>query len=60
MLALADELRNKLVQVDVHERMGPLEQQEGYVRPALLSTEARLVQSLPSGAGGQRSAAARA
>ena len=42
LLALADELRNKLVQVDVHEQMGPLEQQDGYVRPALASTEARL------------------
>jgi len=42
VLALADTLRNKLVQVDVHERMGPLEEQDGYVRPALEGTAARL------------------
>jgi len=43
-IALADSLRNKLVQVDVHSALGPLERQdESYVRPALESTESRLL-----------------
>ena len=57
LLALADELRNKLVQVDVHERMGPLEQQDGYVRPALASTEARLLASASANFDAARAAA---
>lgn len=41
LLNEAEQMRDKLVQVDVHETVGPLEQQAGYVRPALLSTERR-------------------
>ena len=33
------------MQVDVHTKLGPLEKGEGYVRPALASTEQRLVRS---------------
>jgi len=39
-LSLATELRDQVVQVDVFEKHGVLEQQEGYVRPAILATEA--------------------
>jgi len=42
VLDQAESLREKLVQVDVHSQIGPLEGQEGYVRPALLSTVERL------------------
>jgi len=42
LIAIADTLRNKLVQVDVHDQLGPLEQQDGYVRPALQGTADRL------------------
>jgi len=42
LLQQAVALRDELVQVDVHESYGPLEQESGYVRPALLSTERRL------------------
>lgn len=41
-LARAEALRHALVQVDVSEAVGPLEAQEGYVRPAIASTEERL------------------
>ena len=33
------------MQVDVHTKVGPLEEMDGYVRPALASTEQRLVRS---------------
>jgi len=42
LLAKADALRDQLVQVDVHEMIGSLEEQKGYMRPALSSTERRL------------------
>jgi len=42
VLAEAEAMRDELVQVDVHERLGPLEAQEGYQRPAISSTEVRL------------------
>merc|ERR1712070_940614 len=38
-LALATELRDQIVQVDVFEKHGVLEQQAGYVRPAIAATE---------------------
>ena len=38
VIAEADGLRDKLVQVDVHTTLGALEAQEGYVRPAITST----------------------
>jgi len=41
LIAQADGMRDKLVQVDVHERLGPLED-GSYERPALVSTAARL------------------
>jgi acyl-CoA dehydrogenase len=41
LIAKADALRDKLVQVDVHEALGPLEDLDGYQRPALASTVAR-------------------
>ena len=44
VLAQATAMRDVLVQVDVHETLGPLEAQEGYERPALSSTAARLQQ----------------
>jgi len=56
VLALADELRNKLVQVDVHKELGPLEQ-DGYVRPALASTEQRLMASATASFDAARAAA---
>ena len=42
VLQQADAMRDALVQVDVHETLGALEEQPGYVRPALVSTEKRL------------------
>jgi alkylation response protein AidB-like acyl-CoA dehydrogenase len=45
LIARADAVREKLVQVDVHTKVGPLEEMDGYVRPALASTEQRLVRS---------------
>ena len=42
VLTQADAMRNELVQVDVHETLGPLEAQEGYERPAIASTTTRL------------------
>ena len=39
ILVLATTLRDELVQVDVFDKHGPLEQQEGYVRPAIEATE---------------------
>jgi len=41
LLQRAAELRDVLVQVDVHEAIGSLEEQPGYVRPAISSTERR-------------------
>ena len=41
LIAEADGLRDKLVQVDVHQTLGPLEAEEGYVRPAIVSTGLR-------------------
>ena len=38
LIATADALRDKLIQVDVHETLGSLEEQEGYVRPAITAT----------------------
>jgi len=39
LIAEADSLRNKLVQVDVHEALGPLEEGDAtYQRPAIVST----------------------
>lgn len=58
VLAMADALRNKLVQVDVHEKLGPLEQQEGYVRPAIESTGVRLMASATASFEGARAASA--
>ena len=40
LIAQADAMRDKLVQVDVHESLGPLEV-PGYERPAILGTTAR-------------------
>ncbi len=42
LIAKATALRDVLIQVDVHERVGPLEEAEGYVRPAIASTQHRL------------------
>jgi acyl-CoA dehydrogenase len=42
LLAKAVNVRDKLVQVDVHAKLGPLEQGDGYTRPAILSTQNRL------------------
>jgi len=42
LLQRAVELRDALVQVDVHETVGALEAQEGYERPAIASTSRRL------------------
>ena len=42
LIAQADALREKLVQVDVHAAVGGLEERDGYVRPALVSTAQRL------------------
>jgi len=42
VLQQADAMRDELVQVDVHQTLGPLEDQQGYTRPALRSTEQRL------------------
>ena len=43
LLAKAVAVRDKLVQVDVHEDLGPLEESnKNYMRPALESTEKRL------------------
>ena len=39
ILVLATTLRDELVLVDVFDKHGPLEQQEGYVRPAIEATE---------------------
>jgi alkylation response protein AidB-like acyl-CoA dehydrogenase len=44
LIGRSDALRQKLVQVDVHAKVGPLET-GAYVRPALASTEERLVRS---------------
>jgi len=41
VLQQAEQMRDELVQVDVHQALGPLEV-EGYTRPALRSTEERL------------------
>ena len=41
LLESAVALRDELVQVDVHEVLGLLEEQPGYVRPAILSTQRR-------------------
>lgn len=38
-LALATSLRDAMAAVDVFDKHGPLEQQPGYVRPAILQTE---------------------
>lgn len=57
VISLADSLRNKLVQVDVHTALGPLEQQEGYVRPAVASTEERLIASATANFDAARAAA---
>ena len=42
VLRQADAMRDELVQVDVHDAVGPLEDQAGYTRPALTGTEERL------------------
>mmetsp|Transcript_53236 Transcript_53236/g.72710 ORF Transcript_53236/g.72710 Transcript_53236/m.72710 type:complete len:202 (-) Transcript_53236:168-773(-) len=39
LLRKAEDMRDEIVQVDVYEKHGHLEQQTGYVRPALLQTE---------------------
>lgn len=57
VLTLADALRNKLVQVDVHSELGPLEGGE-YVRPAIASTEARLMASAAANFNAARTSAA--
>ena len=43
LITEADALRDVLVQVDVHEHLGPLESESGYQRPALTQTAERLV-----------------
>eukprot|EP00912_Choanoflagellata_sp_UC4_P001711 UC4_evm3s1092 len=42
VLDLAVKLRDEIVQVDSFEKLGKLEEQQGYVRPALASTVQRL------------------
>jgi len=41
VLQQAEQMRDELVQVDVHQALGPLEV-EGYTRPAILGTQDRL------------------
>jgi len=49
LIAEADALRDKLVQVDVHEALGPLEQSDAaYERPAIVSTTQRQVKGAAS------------
>jgi len=49
LIAEADQLRNKLVQVDVHETLGPLEDSNAsYERPAIVSTAQRQVKGVAS------------
>jgi len=43
LIGEADALRDVLVQVDVHERLGPLEADADYVRPAITQTTERLI-----------------
>jgi hypothetical protein len=61
LLAEAEALRDKLIQVDVHEQLGELETgNKGYVRPALTSTQQRLDASGTANFGAAVSAAASA
>lgn len=46
LVARADASRNELVQVDVHMELGPAASLEGSVRPALASTDRRMLLSV--------------
>jgi hypothetical protein len=58
LIARADAVREKLVQVDVHTKVGPLEEMDGYVRPALEGTANRLGVATAANFEAARSAAA--
>jgi len=51
VLARADSMRNELVQVDVHKELGPAAAGDGAARPALASTERRLLLSVAASFG---------
>jgi len=60
LIAQADAMRDKLVQVDVHEKLGALEDVEGYERPAIIGTATRQQKGVASFEASVGSAAATA